>query len=654
MAILQLTDEQIRTWSVEQKDRWWLDNVFKGNMPQLTLRAGLSGMLIGGVLSLTNLYVGMKTGWTLGVGITSVILAFTFFKVAQKVGLADEFTVLENNCMQSIATAAGYMTSPLIASLAAYMMITDTVVPMVTTMCWMVSISLLGVLCAFPLKRRFINDEQHPFPEGRAAGIVMDALHTSDAGEGVFKGKILFFIGSLSALMEMFKNGWILEKLRIAMLEIPHALEAWFITLTGWQPSLKGVPLKELTVSLEPDHVMMAAGGLMGIRTGVSLLVGAVINYCVLAPYIIQLGDIHGTVDAGGVTHYGFRAITTWALWGGVAMMTTASLFAFLSKPKMIFSAFSGLLGGKKQGEDCLKHIELPMGVFLIGIPIVGALVVFLANRYFGVSLWMGIIAIPLVFVFAIIGANSTALTSITPTGALGKLTQLTFGAIAPGNITTNIMTASITGEVAGNASNLLMDIKPGYMLGGKPRHQAIGHVLGIFAGALASVPVFYALFLRGNPSGLVSADFPMPAAIVWRAVAEILTKGLSELPQTAVTAAVIGGMLGIVLEVVKLVTRGRFPLSAIGISLAFVIPFTTCFAMFFGSFFFWMAGKSFKREEGFFHRVFVKNLEPVCAGGIAGGALMGIALMVYQYIMDPWLQSRQEAAAAAAAIIGL
>ena len=95
-------------------------------MPQLTFRSAIAGMLIGGVMSLTNLYVGMKTGWTLGVGITSVIIAFTVFKVMEKIGLAQEFTVLENNCMQSIATAAGYMTSPLIASLAAYMMITGT------------------------------------------------------------------------------------------------------------------------------------------------------------------------------------------------------------------------------------------------------------------------------------------------------------------------------------------------------------------------------------------------------------------------------------------------------------------------------------------------------------------------------------------------
>ena len=87
MAIKHLTDEQIRSWTLEQKDRWWLENVWRGDMPQLTLRSGLTGMLIGGILSLTNLYVGAKTGWTLGVGITSVILAFAAFKLLSAIGL---------------------------------------------------------------------------------------------------------------------------------------------------------------------------------------------------------------------------------------------------------------------------------------------------------------------------------------------------------------------------------------------------------------------------------------------------------------------------------------------------------------------------------------------------------------------------------------
>lgn len=112
MAVQELNEEQIRTWSLEQKDRWWLENVYRGNMPQLTLRAAATGMGLGAVLSLTNIYIGAKTGWTLGVGITSVILAFALFKALAAMGWADEFTILENNAMQSIATASGYMTSP--------------------------------------------------------------------------------------------------------------------------------------------------------------------------------------------------------------------------------------------------------------------------------------------------------------------------------------------------------------------------------------------------------------------------------------------------------------------------------------------------------------------------------------------------------------
>jgi hypothetical protein len=69
---------------------------------------------------------------------------------------------------------------------------------------------------------------------------------------------------------------------------------------------------------------------------------------------------------------------------------------------------------------------------------------------------------------------------------------------------------------------------------------------------------------------------------------------------------------------------------------LAFVIPFTTCLAMAAGAIFFWLAKVSFKNEKSIWNRTFVKCLEPVCAGVIAGGALMGITLMVFQYVIMP------------------
>src|SRR5215469_16708799 len=203
MAIHELNEEQIRTWSLEEKDRWWLENVFRGDMPQLTLRSALTGMGLGAILSLTNIYVGAKTGSTMGVGITSVILAFAMFKALSQLGLAKEFTILENNAMQSIATAAGYMTTPLISSLAAYMMVTGQVIPMWQLMSWVVVLAVLGVLVAFPFKRRFINDEQQPFPEGRAAGIVMDSLHYGEAATGLLKAKLLVSFAALAGLVKL-------------------------------------------------------------------------------------------------------------------------------------------------------------------------------------------------------------------------------------------------------------------------------------------------------------------------------------------------------------------------------------------------------------------------------------------------------------------
>jgi uncharacterized oligopeptide transporter (OPT) family protein len=268
---------------------------------------------------------------------------------------------------------------------------------------------------------------------------------------------------------------------------------------------------------------------------------------------------------------------------------------------------------------------------------VVGAVIVALAHVYFGVAIWEGAVAIPLIFVFSLIGVNSTALTSITPTGALGKLTQLTYGVLSPGNITTNLATAGITAEVASNASNLLMDIKPGYMLGAKPRQQAVGHVLGIAAGALLSVPVFYFVFLQRGPEGLISEQYPMPAATIWKAVAEFLTEGVSKLEVSAQWAALVGAVLGIALETARIATRGRFWLSGVGVGLATVIPFNTCLAMFLGALFFWVAGRTWKDPESKVNKIVVQNQEPICGGLIAGGALMGIAvILVENFVIRP------------------
>ncbi len=623
MALKELTDEQVRTMTLEQKDRWWLDNVFKGNMPQLTLRSALTGMILGSVLSLTNLYVGIRTGWQLGVGITSVILSFGMFKLLSKIGLGKEMTILENNAMQSIATSAGYMAGPLVTSIPAYMLVTGNVVPAMQVFWWSIAISLLGVLFAFPLKKRFINEEQLPFPEGYAAAVVMDGLHGGGEGgakDGLFKAKVLGMGAAASSFIELWRNEKLMHTIRLGFLKLPDNWDDFVYKF--FTPKILGTPLKDLTITWDTSIVMMATGGIMGTKTAISLFVGAVINYFLLAPMLIHSGIIAGA---------GFKSISMWSLWCGVAMMTTSSLYAFLSKPEMILQAFSGL--SKKKGQkskDVLADIELPIWVSLVGVPIVGIVMAWMAHSFFGVQYWMGLIAVPLVFVFTLIAVNSTGLTSITPVGALGKLTQLSYSVLAPGNIPTNIMTASITAEASSSASNLLMDIRPGYLLGAKPRQQALGHILGIFAGSWLSIPVFYMIF-HGDLTLLTSDKLPLPSVQIWKSVAEVLSKGLSFLHPTAQLAVLIGAILGIVLEVIGQKTKGRFPISGTGLGLAFVLRFSDSFSMALGAFMFWVIGKLKDNPKTKIHQVFVENQETLSAGAIAGGSIIGILLILFE-----------------------
>src|SRR5262249_36275075 len=150
---------------------------------------------------------------------------------------------------------------------------------------------------------------------------------------------------------------------------IPEFLDEWFYKLAGKTPEILGTPVTNLTIRPELDLPMIGAGGLMGIRTGVSIMIGASINYAVLAPLMIHAGDI--VPNAKG--WIGFRAIPFWSLWCGVAMMTAASLLAFFGKPRIIWaalmklaSAVTGPRGGEGQETSVLEQIELPLKVSLV------------------------------------------------------------------------------------------------------------------------------------------------------------------------------------------------------------------------------------------------------------------------------------------------
>jgi uncharacterized oligopeptide transporter (OPT) family protein len=263
-------------------------------------------------------------------------------------------------------------------------------------------------------------------------------------------------------------------------------------------------------------------------------------------------------------------------------------------------------------------------------VPIVGFAMVIMGKEFFGVDYWLTAISIPLVFAFSIMAVKATGLTGTTPGSALAKMTQAVYSILDPGNLATNLTAAGVTSNVCLNASNLLMDIKPGYMLGAKPRQQAVGHIIGIFAGSLVAIPVFYMIF-NGDINSFGTDRLPMPSAIVWKAVGDVLSVGISSLHITSQYAVLIGAVMGIVMEILIKRTKGKFPISPVAFGLPFVLSFTDVFMMFMGAFVFWVMSKKPLQRRSAFYQAFVENQESIGAGIIAGGSIIGIILLIIE-----------------------
>jgi uncharacterized oligopeptide transporter (OPT) family protein len=664
MALLQLTEEQIRSWTRAQKDEWWFRNVYRGDIPQLTIRSGLTGFFLGGVLAATSLYIGAKTGISIGVGLTSVILSFAVFRLLHGAGLGQDFTILENNCTQSIATAAGYMVNSLIASLAAYMLATERIVPWWHMSVWMVVVSMIGVLVAFPMKRRFINEDQLPFPEGRASGVVLDALYTGAAEAGMFKARLLGLTAVGAGLYQLvISDGWmklvqftLLRLDRWAGLKEPWTLHERLDTyyyeaaarLNLWIPKILGTDVRQLGLRLTLDTAMLGVGGLMGIRIATSCMLGAFINFVILAPIMIRHGDIVQRIGAGGAVVPISRAeiVNQWALWWGVTMMVVGSLVSLLGRPEIIKTALQSLRrrtdvpSTAEPAADPLRSIELPLRVSFVGVPILCVLGATVTHEFFGVPWLLSFISLPLILVLTVICANSMALTSWTPIGALSKITQFSMGAIDRANPASNLIPAGMTGEISANASNLLSDIKPGYMLGAKPRQQAIGHVIGIFSGTLVCMPLFFLLFLPPDANGvrstatIVSDHFAFPAALQWKGVADLIARGISHLPTTAVVSMIVAAVCAAAIEIIGIATRGRLALSAVSIGLGVVLPPEYTFGMWVGALMFWWMGRRHPTPGTRGHDYWKEGCEPICAGLISGSAVVGIGNAIVNVLL--------------------
>jgi OPT family oligopeptide transporter len=586
-------------------DEEWYRTIHRPHERQFTVRAVLFGCLIGSVLSAANLYTGFTIGWLYGASITAAISAWVVFRGWALVSKAEHFTVLENTTMQTAASAAAAMAGAgLVNAIPALMLITQRQLSFWQVVAWLVSVAFLGVCFAIPLKRQMINVENLKFPTGIAAAETTLALHGEGEG-GKEKAKALFGAAGAGAVMSFVRSGleWIPE------------------SLPKVGPMIGGHTLAKLTLQLDISLLNLGAGALIGLRTAAWMAIGGTVAWAFIAPWAVN----HGYVAVSATAPNYFGKVAKWVMWPGVTMLVVSGLVSFALKARSIALALKSITTLKKavaEGDEAREDVEVPMRWFFWGLAAASLLAIGTQYVVFGMSPWQTVIAILLSAVLALVGTRAQGETDVNPIGAMGKVTQLLFAMIAPGNTQANLMAAGVTSAGANNCGDMMQDLKTGRVLGASPKKQFLAQLFGIATGGVFTVYVFVKAF----PIELIGTKYPAPAVQTWRAMAELLTKGLSNLPKHTPAAMAIAAALALILTLVGEMAPKRYKPwvpSPTGLGLAFILPASNSYTFLVGALIAEAAARRFPKGSALYAIA-------VASGLIAGESVMGVILALW------------------------
>ena len=303
----------------EEIERQWFEQVYKGrgdSMLQLTWRAVLMGSLLGGVLSLTNLYIGLKAGWGFGVAITACILSYAIWTALLQGRPGQDPDDHPRKQLHAVDRQRGRLLHRRHAGLRLRRLhhaqrASPCRSP--SMLGWVFFLAVLGVTMAIPMKRQMINIEQLRFPSGIAAAETLRALH-SHGEKGMRAAKALGIAGLLAAVSKFWADG--LNSSAPSWSRFPSA--HWIEKLNE---AVFGKTWMDRTVLFAWDPIFIAAGALTGLRVSASMMLGG----------NALLGGLRADPAAPGHHHAdrGFRDVVQWTLWGGVACMVTSGLLSF-------------------------------------------------------------------------------------------------------------------------------------------------------------------------------------------------------------------------------------------------------------------------------------------------------------------------------------
>ncbi|HEY1308633.1 MAG TPA: OPT family oligopeptide transporter [Vicinamibacterales bacterium] len=555
---------------------------------EFTLRSVAVGLLVAVVIGASYPYVVLKFGFGPNISVVSAFFGFVALGLFSK-----SYNRWENNIVQTAGTTAGQIAF-LCWLLAAFDMMAaepgsgfDVHLTTAQTWIWLSVSGLLGVFLAVPLRKHLIEDENLPFPDGIAAGetLIMLDSHGPQARKSAYAMMSSLAISGLTFLATTML--WIKDA-------IPVVVNAFSARVgLGFGVSLLSI----------------GSGIIIGLRISASMLIGALIGWVLMPPWLLERGLI--TADARRVD------ILLTIMWPAIGMMIAGGLSGLLLRWRVLLKTFHDMTASTATSEDLsLRWVFIGGGASAI-------LMIAVQRVFFGTPIWHSLFGIALALPLGLVGLRVLGETNWGPISAMTNLTQAVFGVIAPGDLRATMVSSGITGAVAAESEGLMQDFRAGAMIHSTPRILTYMQLIAVPVGAIA-LALMYPL-LR-DTYGIIGehAQLLSPTSQRWVGFAKLVTQDLNAAGATARVAwmknsLIAGAVIGVVLTILEQRKDWRkFIPSPTGMGIAMLIPINAVTVIFLGA----ALDTIWSKVSPSSHK---RYSIPIASGLIAGEALVAV-----------------------------
>ncbi len=498
------------------------------SIAEMTAASVILGVVLGVIMTAANTYAGLYAGMTVTASIPAAVISMGILR-----GLLGRGTILENNIVQTIASAGESLAAGIIFTIPALVILgiwADFDFWTVTVIA--ISGGLLGVLFMIPLRRTLIIEEKELiYPEGLACAEVLEVGETRGSG--------IVYIFSAIGVGAIFK--------------------AWVSALGIVKGAVEGAWSAGRTVfyfGCDMSVLLLGIGYIVGMNISVLVFIGGAMGWIVGIPIY---GAIRGMPAAGSLVDSAYEVWSTQIRYMGVGAMIVGGLWS-------IIKIRSGIAKGLRDGLFGREHLEkgpIPrtdqdlkqrvvllltlvtiIAVFVIYLSLTKSVGITIVSTFSMVIAGFFFVAVSS-YIVGLVGSSNNPISGMTICTILfASALLLLAGMRGTEGILAALGVAGVVCCAAATAGDISQDLKTGYLVGATPKNQQFGQVLGVVIPAFVIAPV---LSVLQKAYGIGSSELPAPQATLFASIARgMFTE--ATLPWIMVE---IGALVGIALVII-------------------------------------------------------------------------------------------------------